>query len=94
MVTNWIIFVILKQKYVQMIVHFTEQYQKARSFSHPKQKLPLRTSEFVLEHWNLLRKAFPNFERGRNCFFGSTTRAFPGTTPSFSACITAMNLEK
>jgi hypothetical protein len=34
----------------------------------------------------------PNLDRGLNCFFGSTTRAFPGITPSVSPCITAMNL--
>ena len=70
------------------------------------------TCELVPEHWNLLRKAFPNLLNGLNCFFGSTwiyfmksltvvqnvvsglltTRALPGTTPSESACMTAMNL--
>ena len=48
----------------------------------------------MVEHWNLFRNEFPNLERGRNCFLGSTTSALPGTTPSFSACITAMNLKK
>ena len=38
----------------------------------------LRASEFVVEHWNLLRKVLPNLERGLNCFVGSITKAFPG----------------
>ena len=32
------------------------------------------------EHWNLLRKAPPNLERGRNCLDLSTARALPGMT--------------
>jgi uncharacterized FlgJ-related protein len=35
-----------------------------------------------VEHWNLFRNAFPNLVNGLNCFLLSTTRAFPGTTPS------------
>ena len=49
---------------------------------------------FLVVSKYLLRKAFPNFDRGLNCFLGSTTRAFPGMTPSVSACITAINLNK
>jgi len=49
-----------------------------------------RTGLGTLEHWNRLRKALPNFDSGRNCFFGSTTSALPGTTPSVSPYITAM----
>ena len=60
----------------------------------PKNCSYQRTSELVLEHWKRFRKAFPNLDKGRNCFFGSTTRAFPGTTPSCSACMTAINLKK
>ena len=55
-------------------------------------EIPLSTWESVLEHWNRLRNAFPNLDRGRNCFLGSTTSALPGMTPSVSACITAINL--
>lgn len=39
----------------------------------------------------LLRKEFPNALSFLKGFLGSTTRAFPGTMPSFSPCITAMN---
>lgn len=38
----------------------------------------------------LLRKALPNALSLRKGFFGSTTRAFPGITPSWSPCITAI----
>ena len=47
----------------------------------------------ILMKTHLLRKAFPNLDRGLNCFLGSTTRAFPGITPSLSAFMTAINLE-
>ena len=53
--------------------------------------IPLRTSELVCEHWKRLRNALPNLESGRNCFLGSTTKALPGTTPSASSCMTAIN---
>lgn len=39
----------------------------------------------------LFKKAFPNALSLRKGFLGSTTKAFPGTTPSFSLYITAMN---
>lgn len=39
----------------------------------------------------LLRNALPKALSLRKGFFGSTTRAFPGITPSCSPCITAMN---
>ena len=55
---------------------------------------PFKTSELVWEHWNRLRKALPNLESGLNCFLGSTTRALPGMMPSWSPCITAMNLKR
>ena len=38
----------------------------------------------------LLRKAFPNAFSFLKGFLGSTTKAFPGMTPSVSPCITAM----
>ena len=43
-----------------------------------------RTGLLSSEHWNLLRKAPPNFERGRNCLDLSTARAFPGMTCEIS----------
>ena len=57
-------------------------------------EMPFNTSDLVLEHWKRLRNALPNFDKGRNCFLGSTTKALPGITPSCSACMTAINLEK
>lgn len=35
--------------------------------------------------------ALPYLLKGLNCLFGSTTSALPGTTPSLSSYITAMN---
>lgn len=33
-----------------------------------------------MEHCNRFKNAFPNFVKGRNCFFVSTTSALPKTT--------------
>ena len=57
-------------------------------------EMPFNTSDLVLEHWKRLRNALPNFDKGRNCFLGSTTKALPGITPSCSACMTAINLKE
>ena len=48
------------------------------------------TGESTVEHCSRFKKAPPNLDNGLNCFFGSTTNAFPGITPSVSPCITAM----
>lgn len=35
------------------------------------------TGDRVIEHWNLLRNALPNFDKGLNGVLGSTTKALP-----------------
>jgi len=37
------------------------------------------TGDLVMEHWNLFRKALPNFESGLNGVLGSTTKALPAS---------------
>ena len=45
-------------------------------------EMDFKTSELVFEHWNRLRKAFPNLVKGWNCLVGSTTKAQTVLFPS------------